>query len=162
MRKLNGILILFVCVFGFLTLNLFIANSADDLGYAERINILEAKMNNHETRIAVLEKKPTTTTATTAQAGGQWTDLDGNTIFQPDPDTMGYASSSSHKFHFWEGCQFYAPVASYEHYKTIYPDCTPCILCMKHLVPPGNNANKAPALQKDDKSKNTTQGAVKK
>jgi hypothetical protein len=164
MKKLNSALVLVVLVVGFLTLNFFLAQSQGTLGYDERINLIEAKLVNHETRIVKLERTPVATTATTAQ-NGQWQRPDGNGWWFPkDGDFV--TRSSSGKVHFW--CQWMNPMS-----KLTWAECKAkfgstesdlCTLCTQHLVPPGGvNPQKAPAnVEKQANAKASTQGNVKK
>jgi hypothetical protein len=143
LRKINlSLLVLNLIVFFILISGA--CYSADNSGYAERINILEMKVTALELAVKKLQTSPAPTTVQTS--GGQWQNLGGGKAYEPKSADIVSVSSTTHKCHYWEGCQYFNPLSkmTYEQAQAQFPDLQLCLLCVKHLVPPGGGANLAP------------------
>jgi hypothetical protein len=144
LRKLNlSLLILNLVVF--FTMVSGVCYSADNSGYAERISTLEMKVTALELAVKKLQTSPVVP-ASSVNAGGQWQDLSGGIAHEPKSADIVSVSSSSKKCHFWDKCKYFNPFSkmTYEQAQAQYPDLQLCLLCVKHLVPPGGGTNLAP------------------
>ncbi len=135
---------------------------SEDMGYASRIDTLEVKVTKLISDVQHLQMNVSTVTSSpvSAVSSGQWQNLGGGKAFEPKPGDKMSVSSTTHKGHFWEGCQYFNPLSkmTYAEAQAKFIDLELCLLCVKHLVPPGGGVNLAPA----NNANKTTQGAIKK
>ncbi len=132
LRKVNFTLVV-INLIVFFSLVSGICYSGDTGDYSQQIASLSAKVQNLDARVKALESKPVGSSV----SGGAWSTPDGKIVDQPK-DSTKVSISSSGKVHWW--CNSFNPFSELtwkEAKEQGSSTANYCLLCVKHLVPPG-------------------------